>query len=156
MPRIKLKNARAWAPRSPLRWPLAAAALLMAVLLRLAMHDLLGPQFPLITFTIAVLLVQFFLGLGPGLFVALAGLLVGIYLFIPPYNAFTLPTSDDLLLIAYFVVTTGLFMVLIQYLRRALYQSVLLSEIADSRYLMLLDSEADREAAEAQMREREV
>jgi hypothetical protein len=46
-------------------------------------------------------------------------------------------------------------MVLIQYLRRALYQSVLLAEIAESRYLMLLDSEADRAAAESEMHERQ-
>jgi hypothetical protein len=45
--------------------------------------------------------------------------------------------------------------VLIQYLRRAQYQSVLLYEIAESRYLMLLDSEADRNAIEEETRGRD-
>jgi K+-sensing histidine kinase KdpD len=117
---------------------------------------MLGPQFPLISFTIATLLVHFFLGLGPALFVALVSLPLGTYLFVPPYNTFTLPEPEDLYLITYFIVTTALFMVLIQYLRRALYQSVLLAEVAESRYLMLLDSEADRAVAETEMRERHI
>lgn len=144
-----------WAPRTPLRWPLAAAALVAAVLVRLSLHELLGPQFPLISFTLATLIVHFFLGLGPALLVALASLPVGTYLFVPPYNTFTMPEPQDFYLITYFVITTALFMVLIQYLRRALYQSVLLAEVAESRYLMLLDSEADRTAAETEMRERQ-
>jgi K+-sensing histidine kinase KdpD len=156
VPRIKLKNARAWAPKTPLRWLLAVAAVVAAVLARLALHEMLGPQFPLISFTIATLLVHFFLGLGPALFVALVSLPLGTYLFVPPYNTFTLPEPEDLYLITYFIVTTALFMVLIQYLRRALYQSVLLAEVAESRYLMLLDSEADRAAAETEMRERHI
>jgi len=156
VPRIKLKNARAWAPRTPLRWPLAVAALIAAVLLRLALHEVLGAQFPLISFTIATLLVHFFLGLWPALFVALLSLPVGTYLFVPPYNTFTMPDPEDFYLITYYVVTTVLFMMLIQYLRRALYQSVLLAEVAESRYLMLLDSEADRAAAETEMRERQL
>lgn len=155
VPTIKLRNARAWAPRTPLRWPIAFAAFLAAVLVRLALHDQLGPQYPLISFTIATLIVHFFLGLWPAIFVALTGLLAGTFFFVPPYNTLTMPEPQDMYLISYFVATTALFMVLIQYLRRALYQSVLLAELAESRYLMLLDSEADRAAAETEMRERQ-
>lgn len=144
-----------WAPRTWLRWPLAVAALLAAVLLRLALHELLGPRFPMVSFIVATLIVHFFLGLGPALLVALASLPLGTYLFVPPYNTFALPDRDDFYLIGYFVITTAVFMVFIQYLRRALYQSVLLAEVAESRYIMLLDSEADRAAAEAEMRERQ-
>jgi len=150
-----LKNARAWAPRTPLRWPLALGALVAAVVVRGALHDILGPQYPLITFTVATLVVHFFLGLWPALAVALISLPVGTFFFVPPYNELTMPEPQDLYLISYFVASTALFMVLIQYLRRALYQSVLLAEIAESRYLMLLDSEADRLAAESEMHERQ-
>jgi len=156
VPRIKLKNARAWAPRTPIKWLVALAAFIAAVLARLVMHHSLGPQYPLIFFTLATLLVHFYFGLAPALVVALVSLPVGTYLFVPPYYSFGKPDNEDLMLICYYVFSTALLMVLIQYLRRALYQSVLLAEIAESRYLMLIDSETDRQAAEMEMRSRDL
>ena len=131
----------------------AVAAFLLALLARLLLHHTLGPEYPLIFFTLATLLVHFFFGLGPALLVALVSLPVATYLFVPPYHSFGRPDRDDVLLVCYYAGSTALLMVLIQYLRRALYQSVLLAEVAESRYLMLLDSEADRAAAEMEMRE---
>ena len=151
-----MKNARAWAPRTPVKWFVALAALVVAVLLRLVLHESLGPQYPLIFFTVATLLVHFYFGLAPALLVALVSLPLGTYLFVEPYYSFDLPDEDDLFLIAYYVGSTALLMVLIQYLRRALYQAVLLAEVAESRYLMLLDSEADRAAVETEIQERQL
>ena len=156
VPKIKLKNARAWAPRTPVKWFVALAALVVAVLVRSGLHESLGPQYPLIFFTLATLLVHFYFGLAPALLVALVSLPLGTYLFVEPYYSFDLPDEDDYFLIAYYVGSTALLMVLIQYLRRALYQAVLLAEVAESRYLMLLDSEADRAAAEIEIQEREL
>ena len=127
---------------------------MLALFLRIALHDLLGPRFPLVVFTLATLAVHFFFGLAPAISLAVVSLPVGNYLFVPPYSSFHVPDAGDLFLISYYIASTVLFMVLIQYLRRALYQSVLLAEIAESRYLMLLDSEADRAAAESEMQSR--
>jgi hypothetical protein len=52
------------------------------------------------------------------------------------------------------MLSTALLMLLIQYLRRAQYQSVLLAEIAESRQLMLLDAETDRTALESEIEKR--
>jgi K+-sensing histidine kinase KdpD len=154
VPRIRLRNARAWAPRSALRWPTATVVFAVAFFVRLLFHDYLGPQNPLLFFTIATMVVHFFLGLAPAIAVALVSLPTGVYFFVPPYFSFGEFDSTDLVRIATFVGYTALYMVLIQYLRRAQYQSVLLAEIAESRYLMLLDSESDRNAAEAEMARR--
>ena len=148
-PRIRLKNARNWAPSSPQRWLWAFTVFLFALCVRLLLHEQLGHRFPLVFFTVATLVVHFFLGLGPALLVAVVSLPVAVYAFVPPYMSFDMPSTDDLFLVVYYVASTVLFMVLVQYLRRAQYQAVLLSEIAESRYLMLLDSEADRRAIEA-------
>ncbi len=154
VPRIRLKNARAWAPRGRSRWLWAFVAFLVAFLLRLALHQFIGPRFPLVFFTLATILVHFIYGLGPALFIALAAFPLANYAFVPPYFEWDLPDYQDLLLISYYLCTTALLMVLIQYLRRAQYQSVLLAEIAESRQLMLLDSEADRAALEAEIESR--
>jgi K+-sensing histidine kinase KdpD len=150
VPKIKLQNARAWAPRSPIRWLAALVIFTGALLVRMALQDFMGPRFPLLFFTLATLVVHFFLGLGPAILVALISLPAGDYFFVPPYLSFQWPDREDLFLIGYFVTSTVVVMTLIQYLRRAQYQAVLLAEIAESRYLMLLDSEVDRATAEAQ------
>jgi K+-sensing histidine kinase KdpD len=155
-PRIRLRNARAWAPHTPMRWLAALAAFIAAFMLRAVLHDVLGPRFPLLFFTAATVLVHFFYGLAPAVVVALVSLPVADYFFIPPYLEFEFPDQEDAFLITFYVASTAVFMVLIQYLRRAQYQSVLLSEIAESRYLMLLDSEADRAAAQADIERREI
>jgi K+-sensing histidine kinase KdpD len=154
VPKITLRNARAWAPRSRLRWPAALVVFAVAFLARLMFHDYLGAQNPLLFFTIATMVVHFFLGLAPAVAVALVSLPTGVYFFVPPYFSFAEFDRADLIRIATFVGYTALYMLLIQYLRRAQYQSVLLAEIAESRYLMLLDSESDRNAAEAEMARR--
>ncbi len=154
-PRIRLRNARAWAPRGPRRWLWAFAAFLAAFLLRLALHQFIGPRFPLFFFTLATIGIHFFFGLGPALFIALLAFPIADYAFVPPYFELDLPDFQDLLTILYYLITTALLMVLIQYLRRAQYQSVLLAEVAESRQLMLLDSEADRAALEAEIEGRD-
>ena len=155
VPRIRLRNARAWAPRKPTRWLYAILLFLLAFVLRLALHEQMGPRFPLVFFTLATLIIHFFYGIGPAILIAAIALPVADYAFIPPYFSFELPDLEDMLLIGYYICTTALLMVLIQYLRRAQYQSVLLAEIAESRHLMLLDSEADRAALEAEIQARD-
>jgi K+-sensing histidine kinase KdpD len=155
LPKIVLRNARAWAPRTGVRWAAVAIAFLAALILRLALQEHLGPRYPLIFFTIVTLLVHFFFGLLPALVLALVSLPTGLYLFVPPYVSFEKPNLEDLLRVLNYIVTTAVFMVLIQYLRRAQYQAALLYEIAESRYLMLLDSEADRNAIEEETQSRQ-
>jgi len=155
LPRLRLRNARAWAPRTRKRWLIAVAAFLSAVLTRLALHKVLGHHAPLLFFSIAALVAHFFFGLWPGILVAVAGLPTGIILFVPPFFAADGLDGQDMIRVATFAGYTIVYMVLVQYLRRAQYQSVLLAEVAQSRYLMLLDSESDRAAAEAELEARE-
>ena len=150
LPKIVLRNARAWAPRTRVKWAAVVVAFLAALILRLTLQDHLGPRYPLVFFTMATLLVHFFYGLLPAVVLASVSLPTGIYLFVPPYVSFDVPTPDDLLRVLNYIVVTAIFMVFIQYLRRAQYQAALLYEIAESRYLMLLDSEADRNAIEGE------
>jgi K+-sensing histidine kinase KdpD len=156
VPKIRLRNARAWAPQTPFRWGAALIVFVAVFLARLLVHEYLGPQNPLLFFTIATMVVHFFLGLGPAVVFALLSLPTGVYFFVPPYFSFEGIEAADLNRIGTFIAYTALYMVLIQYLRRAQYQSVLLAEIAESRYLMLLDSESDRSAAEAEVERRDV
>jgi len=156
VPKIRLRNARAWAPRTRVRWAALVVGFLLALILRLALHEHLGPRYPLLFFTMATLIVHFFFGLLPAVVLALISLPVGMYLFVPPYMSFSIVDWDDFLRVTNYVVITAIFMVLIQRLRRAQYQAALFYEIAESRYLMLLDSESDRSAIEEEMQRRDV
>jgi hypothetical protein len=59
---------------------------------------------------------------------------------------------EDVLTTIAYVVVTGAFMFVIQRLRRAQYRAELLAEVAEARYLMLLQSDNDREAAERELK----
>src|SRR5258708_33898140 len=96
VPKIKLRNARAWAPRTPWGWIAALAAFLVALLIRLALHDYLGPRYPLLFFGLATIVVHFFFGLGPAVLLALVSLPTGLYVFVPPYLSFEIPHGDSL------------------------------------------------------------
>ena len=109
----------------------ALLAFLVAFLVRFAFQDYFGPRNPLLFFTIATLVVHFFFGLAPAVAVALVSLPTGVYFFVPPYWSFETPDREDLIRIMSFIAYTIFYMVLIQYLRRAQYQSVLLAEIAE-------------------------
>src|SRR3981189_707515 len=89
VPKITLRNARAWAPRSRLRWPVALVGVAVACFARLCVHDYPGAQNPLIFFTIATMVVHFFLGLAPAVAVALVSLPTGVYFFVSPYFSFS-------------------------------------------------------------------
>jgi K+-sensing histidine kinase KdpD len=156
VPTIRLRNARAWAPVTRLRWAAAALAFAIALGMRFALHPVLGSQYPLLFFAVATVVVHFFLGLGPALLVAVVSLPAGTYFFIPPFNSFDMPSEEDLVAGSMYVFVTVVYMLLVQYLRRAQYQAVLLAEIAESRYLMLLDSESDRAMFEAELQKRNV
>jgi len=156
VPKLTLRNARAWAPRRKIKWLALTVAFLLALILRLALHDHFGPRYPLLFFSVATLIVHFYFGLLPAVTLALLSFPVGMYLFVPPYLTFTKIEYDDVLRAANYVLITAAFMILIQYLRRAQYQAALFYEIAESRYLMLLDSESDRSAIEEEMQRREV
>src|SRR5689334_19405370 len=71
VPKLILRNARAWAPRTSVRWLAVVAAFSLALILRLALHDHFGPRYPLVFFTVATLIVHFFFGLLPAVVLAL-------------------------------------------------------------------------------------
>src|SRR5256885_10779079 len=108
-PRIRLRNARAWAPRTRVKWLALMVAFLLALILRLVLHEHLGPRYPLLFFTLATLVVHFLFGLFPAVVLALVSLPTGIYLFVPPYVSFEPPDGDDLLRVLNYVVVTALF-----------------------------------------------
>jgi K+-sensing histidine kinase KdpD len=141
-----LRNARAWAPVGRAGWPVALFAFVVALLIRMALQPVLDDECPLLFFSIAVLIVHYRYGLGPALLVALLGLPAGDYFFVAPYQTFGWPEWEDVADIVYNVASTICFMVLIQQLRRARYESALLAEVSESRYQMLLDSTGNREA----------
>ena len=73
VPKITLRNARAWAPRTPVRWVAVLAAFLGALIIRFTFHEDLGGRYPLLFFTLATLIVHFFFGLLPAVALAAKG-----------------------------------------------------------------------------------
>jgi K+-sensing histidine kinase KdpD len=70
-----------------MRYGFACAVVLVAFVLRLTMFGHLDTRLPFGFFLIAVMVAAWYGGLGPGLFVTVAGLLLGGYFFLPRTGA---------------------------------------------------------------------
>ena len=84
------------------RYGLAAAAVALALGLRLSLHPVLGEGSPFLPFVLAVLVASGLGGWGPGLFATGASLLAGDYFFLAPLNEFGLSTPYQLTQVSMF------------------------------------------------------
>jgi K+-sensing histidine kinase KdpD len=73
--------------RWPMRYGVACVLVLAAFLLRLTVFGGLETRLPFAFFLVAVMVVAWYGGLGPGLFATAAGLLLGGYFFLPRTGA---------------------------------------------------------------------
>ena len=152
---MQIKNARRWAPAGGVGYVAALVAFLAAFLLRFALHGLLGPLLPYLTFLVAVLLVEYCYGLGPAILLIVISIPVGMYFFVPPYNTLAIgevETSDIMSILGY-VSVMGVCLALIESLQRSRYEARLLAEVSRTRYEVLLRSESERQSAIASARQ---
>ena len=150
---MKIKNVKSWAPTGARRWVMALVISLLAFLIRLALQPELHGRFPLLAFTLATLVIHYRYGLAPAIASAVIAFPVAIYFFLPPYARFGPMEKEDVMTTIAYAFVTIAFMVAIQRLRRAQYRAELLAEVAESRYIMLLQTDNDREAAERELKQ---
>jgi len=82
----------------------ALVATWLVCLIRFALHDALGDEAPLLPFVLAVMAAAWWDGFGPGLLATVAGLLVGLYFFVPPPDSIALDTVANALNAGIFLV----------------------------------------------------
>ena len=103
-----------------MRYTIALAAVFVSFVVRGLLDNwLIGiSDRGLIIFLPAILLVAFFLGLGPAILAALLSALASWYFFLPPYNTFAIGT-DSAIVLATFVIGSGVGITLVDWLRAA-------------------------------------
>ena len=118
--------------RSPLiRYGAAAACVTVALLLRLALNRLIGHRNPFATCFLAVLIVARFWGLGPGLFVAVAGGVGSSWLTMPAGRPFAASLDGVGLGVYFFACCFAIWM--IELLHRAHRAAETNARLADQR-----------------------
>lgn len=121
---------------------------MIACLLRYALHGFLEHRLPFSSFILATLLTEYFWGLGPAIMVFLLSMPAANFFFMPPFNQFDVLTLDDVVQLTGIMLICVVGIALIESLRRTKYEAQLLMEVAESRYDMLLRSDAARKTAE--------
>jgi PAS domain S-box-containing protein len=116
------KNAGRWAPGGWAPILVVLGALGAAFVVRYALHRFMGEHFRFIFFSIAALLVCAYAGIWHGLWVAIAGLVLGFYFFVQPYNSFTGIDAQDLSAIVVYLLTTSVTLFLVEWLQRSKYE----------------------------------
>ncbi|HEY2838294.1 MAG TPA: ATP-binding protein [Pirellulales bacterium] len=82
----------------------ALVATLLVWMARLALHEALGDQAPLLPFVLAVMAAAWWDGFGPGMLATVASLLVGLFFFVSPPLSWELDTAASALNAVIFVV----------------------------------------------------
>ncbi len=110
---------------SPLiRYGAAAAALVIAVLVRWAVDPWLGDKYPLATFFGAVGITVWASGLVPAVLVTLCGYALASYLFIAPRGSLALDGIDDAIAFVVYLLTCGLLIAFGEGVRRSQLKAV--------------------------------
>jgi PAS domain-containing protein len=86
----------------------------------------MGDHFRFVFFWFAALLVCAYGGIWYGLLVAIGGLVLAFYFFVPPYRSFTVLETADLASITVYVLNTAALLILIEWLQRSKYQTRML------------------------------
>jgi K+-sensing histidine kinase KdpD len=137
---MRIRNAAGWAGTSGRRWTNALALTVVAAAIRLTLEPWVHGYLVYAIFTASTALCAYRYGAGPAILCGVVGGLAATYLFVEPLGAFTHPDMADVARLSGYAVINGIFVVLIEKLRRAQYQALLLAEVADSRYHLLLDA----------------
>jgi PAS domain-containing protein len=119
-------NAGAWAPDGWKPALVAVGALAAALALRAVLHPFMGEHFRFVFFWFAALLVCAYGGIRYGIFVAIAGLVLAFYFFVPPYGSFSGLEATDLASITVYLLNTSALLILIEWLRRSRHETRLL------------------------------
>jgi PAS domain S-box-containing protein len=123
---IGKRNAGAWAPGGWKPLLVAFAALGAALALRYALNSLAGEHFRFVFFWFAALLVGVYGGIWYGAFVAIGGLVLAFYFFVPPYRSFSAFEASDLSSITIYVLNTSALLLLVEWLQRSKHETRLL------------------------------
>ena len=120
------KNAGAWTPGGWRPILVAVGALAAALVLRHVLHPFMGEHFRFVFFWLAALLVCAYGGIRYGIFVAVTGLVLAFYFFVPPYRSFSALEASDLASITVYLLNTSALLILIEWLRRTKHETRLL------------------------------
>src|SRR6266853_6316194 len=121
-----MKNAGRWVPEGWSPMLVALGALAVAFALRYTLHQWLGEHSRFLFFTAAAILVCAYAGIWRALFVAIAGLLLGFYFFVQPYESFSEPDAEDFGAIVVYLLTTLVMLFLVEWLQRSKYEAHIL------------------------------
>ena len=118
--------------RFRVRYAVAVACAVAAVLVRMSLTAVWGLKFPYLTFHPAVLLSAWVGGLGPGLVTTGLCALAAVYFWIPPTNSFLIDTFGDRVSLVGFLFIGAAISVLSELLqRRERYASAIMESITD-------------------------
>jgi two-component system cell cycle sensor histidine kinase/response regulator CckA len=95
------------ATRSPLfRYSIAGLAAVLATVIRMALHPVVGTNYPYFACYLAVVFVAWFAGLGPALLAVVLGGLGACYFFVPPEHSLLITSTVDLIGIASYLLVS--------------------------------------------------
>lgn len=143
---MEIKNIKRWAKAGSEPYCVGFAGFFLAFALRYILHPVLNNNLPMLFFAINSIVIAYYYGFRPSLFVLLLSFPTAWFFFEKPYYSFTIFDERDVFISIVNFSLVGLAAYLIELLRREQYKSALLVRVSDTRYRLLVESDEDRRA----------
>ena len=128
-----------WCTRSPKEAAIVSvAALLLAFIVRMALHPWLKDGIPTFTFLLTTFFIAKRYGYRWGIFVTVTGFLTAVYFFVQPYNSFEMPALEDLYRMLFFFSIALVTIFVFEKTNRDQYEAEIHAKKAGERYSELV------------------
>jgi K+-sensing histidine kinase KdpD len=144
---MEIKNVKRWGTAGPKPYYAALFGFFVALFLRLSLHPVLEDHMSMLFFAINSILIAYFYGFLPSMFILTLSFPVSFYFFLKPYNSFGVIEYKVVYILIIYTSLAGLAAFMIEILRREQYKSKLLARVSDSRYRLLVEADEDRREA---------
>ena len=141
---MKIRNAARWPKAGSQPYFIGMLGFGAAFALRYLLQPLLDDHVPLLFFAINCIVIAYFYGFWPALWLLLLSTPTAFYFFVQPYQTFDGVSRTDffMLLVNFTLVLLAAFM--LELLRREQYKSFLLARVSESRFRLMVEADEDR------------
>lgn len=139
MRRIPKPDRSRWCTRTAAEAAKASViALVLAFIVRYAVHPWLDDGIPTFTFLLATFYIAWFYGYRWGILQLTTGFLVATYFFVKPYHTIIMPSVEDLYRLIYFFTVALTVVLIFEKIRRDRYEAEMAARLADERFTELV------------------
>ncbi|MBU3618870.1 DUF4118 domain-containing protein [Polynucleobacter sp. JS-Fieb-80-E5] len=134
---MKINNAKRWAKPGFEGYFAAICGVCIAFAIRYTLHPFLQSNLPMTVFILNTIIISLFYGYLPSIFTIILSIPLAFFFFVPPFDSFEMPTSQDSFVFASYILIAFIAVGVVEWLQRERYKATLIYRVSNSNFQML-------------------